>query len=88
MPPTAKQISEDRFRDSNTYTKTVRYFSRKYGRSRGIIWRPIRGSPRVKGVHIINNRTRRQWDGINIYETGNKVYIYVVKATATEQKKR
>ena len=88
MPPDAIPVEEDRFRSKQTYSRTLRYFSRQYRQGRGVIWQAIRGSPRVKGVHIVNHRARRTWDGINIYETGDKVYIYVVKARPTAEKKR
>ncbi|MEL7370344.1 MAG: hypothetical protein AAFN74_15605 [Myxococcota bacterium] len=88
MPTDARRIEDDYFRASNTYDRTIRHFSRLYGRSSGIIWRPIRGNPRVKGMHIINNRRRRQWDAINIYESRRKVFIYVVPSAVASEKKR
>ncbi len=88
MPADAVQIGQDRFRTSQTISRTRRHFARTVGASRGLIWRPIRGNPDVQGVHIINNRDGRAWDGINIYEHRGKVFIYVVKAEAAAQKKR
>ncbi|MEM7676288.1 MAG: hypothetical protein AAF449_09830 [Myxococcota bacterium] len=88
MPTDSRPIEDGYFRASNTYERTVRHFSRLYGRSSGIIWRPIRGNPRVKGVHIVNNRRNRQWDAINIYESRRKVFIYVVPSATAPEKKR
>ena len=79
MPPDATKIGEDRFRATQTLSRTRRYFARTVGTRNGLIWRPIRGNPSVDGVHIVNQRTGREWDGLNIYEHRGKVYIYVVK---------
>lgn len=88
MPPDAVQIGQDRYRTSQNISRTRRYFARTVGSGRGLIWRPIRGNPDVQGVHILNNRSGRTWDGINIYQHRGKVFIYVVKAEETAQKKR
>ena len=86
MPPDARKIDDEHFRASKDYKKTFRYFSRMFAQSKGLVWRPIRGNPKVKGVHIINQRRGRSWDAINIYENRNKVYIYVLKAESTAKK--
>lgn len=88
LPPDARRIDEDRYRATQNYNRTIRYFSRLFGRSRGLIWQPIRGSAEVRGVHIINHRPGRQWDALNIYETDDKVYIYVVTPKTLGEKKR
>lgn len=88
MPPDARKIEDDHFRAGQTYDRTLRYFSRLYGIGRGIVWRPIRGNAKVKGVHIINHQRSRSWDAINIYENRDKVYIYVLKADPKRKKKR
>ena len=88
MPPEATRIGEDRYRTTKNLSRTRRYFARTVGTSRGLVWRPIRGNPNVSGVHIINNRAGREWDGLNIYEYRGKVYIYVVKSPVVMDKKK
>ena len=87
LPPDMTQIGEDRYRSGKNYDRTLRHFRRTIGR-RGLIWRPIRGSADVKGVHIINMREGRQWDAMNIYESRGKVYLYFVRPPDAEPKKR
>ena len=88
MPANAIKVDDEHFRSNLSYDKTIRHFSRQYGRSRGIVWQPIRGSSSVKGVHIVNNNARRKWDAINIYKSGRKVFMYVVKSEQAPKKKR
>ena len=87
MPSDASNVGEDRFRTTKRYSRTIRHFSRKYS-GKGLVWRPLRGNPRVKGVHIANHRAGRTWDGINVYEADGKVHIYVLKAKRPGKKKR
>ena len=49
---------------------------------------PIKTTPRVKGTYIANLRKKRTWDGINVYETRDKVFIYVIKSGGSGAKKK
>ena len=87
LPTDAVKVGEDRYRSPKRYRKAIRHF-RSLFRGKGIVWTPIRGNPRVQGVHIANLRPNRKWDGINVYEADRKVTIYVVKAEDAPQKKQ
>lgn len=77
---TAKRVGEDRFKSSEDWEKTVKFFRSAYGGKPGIIFRMIPTPPKVKAMHIQNTSAKRTWDGINIYETGGDVFIYVLRA--------
>ncbi len=76
----ARKIGPGRYQSMKNYERTLRFFRRTYGRTPGVVIRRMNTTPKVKGVHISNLRARRTWDGINIYETGRKVFIYVIKS--------
>lgn len=80
---TAKKVGEDRFKSTEDWEKTVRFFRNAYGGKPGIVWRVIETPPKVKAIHIANTTAKKQkgqWEGINIYETGNEIFIYVIRA--------
>ena len=81
----SKRVGDDRFRSKEDWEKTVRFFRGNYGGKPGYVWLTIETPPKVKAIHIENTHAGRAWEGINIYETNNEVFIFVVKA---ERKKR
>lgn len=84
----AHKIAPGRYQSHKSYEDTMRFFHRAYGSTDGVVIRRIEGTPKVKGVHIANIAARRTWDGINVYETGNKVFIYVLKAGSSGADKK
>jgi hypothetical protein len=80
LPREVRPAGSNRFASAQTYPRTLRWFRRTYGRSEGIFFRPLRGSPKVQGVFIQNLRPGRAWDGINLYEAEGTVHIYVLPA--------
>lgn len=84
----ARKIGPGRYQSMKNYERTLRFFRRAYGNSKGIVTRRIAGTPKVKGVHIANLARNRTWDGINVYKTGSKVFIYVIKAGSGSSNKK
>jgi hypothetical protein len=78
----AVKIEEDRFKSPQDWDKTIRFFRSVYGRQPGIVWRSVASTPKVKAIHIANTRRGQSWEGINIYQVNNEVFIYVIKAEA------
>jgi hypothetical protein len=76
----ARKIGPGRYQSMKDYQRTLRFFRKVHGRVPGVVIRRMNTTPKVKGVHISNLRPGRTWDGINIYETGRKVFIYVIKS--------
>jgi hypothetical protein len=80
---TAKKVGEDRFKSTEDWEKTIRFFRSVYGGKPGIVWRVIDTPPKVRALHIENTSPKRTWEGINIYETGGEIFIFVIKAVDT-----
>jgi hypothetical protein len=80
LDDSAKKVGEDRFKSTEDWEKTVRFFRNAYGGKTGIVFRTIETPPKVKALHIENTLPKRQWEGINIYETAGDIFIYVIKA--------
>lgn len=78
LPPEVSRIESRRYRSKRDWDRTLRFYRSVYSRKRGIIWKQIDTPPGVKGVHIANTRAGRRWDGINIYEAGGKVTIFIL----------
>ncbi|MGF1510599.1 MAG: hypothetical protein ACFB9M_13950 [Myxococcota bacterium] len=81
LPDEARQVGTDRFVSQQDYQRTLRWFRRVYGQSDGVFFRPLHGSPEVRGVFIQNIRPGRGWDGINLYEARSRVQFVVLPAT-------
>lgn len=80
----AIKIEEDRFKSPQDWDKTIRFFRTVYGKQPGIVWRSVASTPKVKAIHIANTRRGATWEGINIYETGGEVFIFILKAEAKQ----
>jgi hypothetical protein len=83
----AKRVGEDRFRSKEDWEKTVRFYRSAYGGKPGFVWLTLETPPKVKAIHIENTHAGRTWEGINIYETNNEIYVYVIKAESRSRKK-
>ena len=67
-----------RFRSLRDWDRTLRFFYSVYGKTPGVVFRKTVATPRVKTLHIENTNPGQGWEGINIYETRGKVFIYVI----------
>jgi hypothetical protein len=76
----ARKLGEGRYESLKDWEKTLRFFYSAYGKTEGVVFRRIETTPKVNAIHIANLRRGATWEGINIYETRNKVFIYVIKA--------
>lgn len=81
----AVKVEEGRYRSPQDWEKTLRFFRGIYGKQPGIVWRSVASTPKVKAIHIANIRRGQSWEGINIYETGGEVFIYVIKAEGASE---
>lgn len=76
----AVKVDDDRYRSTQDWEKTLRFYRGIYGKVQGVLWRSVASTPKVKAVHIANLRKGQSWEGINVYETGGQVFIYVLRA--------
>lgn len=84
----ASKVGENRYVAQKDWDKTVGFYRRLYAPGTGYVWRSLPSTPQVKAVNIENLKPDRKWDGINVYETRGKVYIYVIPAAGADSKKR
>lgn len=84
----ASKVGENRYVAQKDWDKTVGFYKRLYAPGTGYVWRTLPSNPQVKAVSIENLKPDRKWDGINVYETRGKVYIYVIPAEGPGAKKR
>ena len=80
LPPEASRIGTRRYVSKRTWDRTLRFYREAYRRKRGIIWKQVDTPPGIKAIHIANIRTRRRWDGINVYRAEGRVTIFVLTA--------
>jgi hypothetical protein len=83
----AVKVDEDRYRSTQDWEKTLRFYRGIYGKVQGVLWRSVASTPKVKAVHIANLRKGQSWEGINVYETGGQVFIYVLRAESGSETK-
>ena len=78
----AVQISAERFRapKDKDWDKVVQFYRSAYGKKPGIVFRHIASTPKVKAMHIQNTKRGSSWEGINLYQTGGDIFVYVIPA--------
>ena len=81
------KVDDSRYRSKQNWDRTMRFFRRVYGDKPGMVMHAVPTPPRVKAVHIENTNPGASWEGINIYETRGKVFIYVIAADGGKKAK-
>jgi hypothetical protein len=81
----AKKVGENRYKSAEDWEKTIRFYRGVYGGKAGIVWSTIDTPPKVKAIHIANTLPKRTWEGINIYEVGGDIFIFVIQAEAEKR---
>jgi len=79
LPGGCQQVGEDRYKSPSNWRDTMQWFLdgpratyKGYPRS----W--IVNQPGIRGIHIVNNSGKGEWEGLNIYELDNETRIFVV----------
>ena len=82
LVPGATPLEEPgRYESSRNFDDTVQYYYRKF-RGTGLArWKNIVNLPTVRAKHLQSKQQSSKWSGINIYESGGKVRIYVLPRT-------
>lgn len=78
LPDPVRQVERGRFHSLQNWERTERWFRRVYGRSEGVVLRPLETTPAVDGWFVQNLRPGRTWDGIHVYRTEGTIHIYVL----------
>ncbi|MFC1611954.1 hypothetical protein ACFL6C_13415 [Myxococcota bacterium] len=67
-----------RYRSSRSYDETLEYYKRLFRRTGGVRWHNIVNLPGIKARNIQSLRKKTDWEGINLYENGGEVRIFVM----------
>ena len=78
VPDGSKQIAKARFRSSKDWDRTIRFYRSVYRREKAIVFQYLPSPPTVKALHIENTKPGQTWESINVYQSKDKVYIYVI----------
>lgn len=78
VPGGSKLISKDRFKSSKDFDRTLRFYRSVYRREKTIVFQHLPSPPAVKAMYIENTKPGASWEGINLYRTRGKVYIYII----------
>jgi hypothetical protein len=82
LPDSAHKVAEHRFKSGTDWESTLKFYKSalppaNYPR------KAIVNQPGVKAVHISNPSGRGSWEGLNVYESGDEVRIFVVPTGST-----
>lgn len=86
LPDGAKKVGENRYRASEDYEGTLKYYRSVYPPAK-YSWKSIVNQPGVKAVHIALG-PGKQAEGVNIYEANEEVRLYVVPAEVAKPAKK
>jgi hypothetical protein len=86
LPANAQEVGENRYRSSQSYEDTLKYFNTVY---KGIPRKAIVNQPGIRAVHYESVDAKSGWEGFNVYEKDKEVRIFVIPrgSAAKEEKK-
>lgn len=84
LPDQAKKVAELRYRTSQDWDDTWKYFKNVYPKEK-YPRRDIINQPGVRAVHL-SNPSGKGWEGLNIYQANDEVRIYVVPSGTAAKK--
>ncbi|MBI2373299.1 MAG: hypothetical protein HYV07_04805 [Deltaproteobacteria bacterium] len=76
----AKSVDTDRYKMAKDWDDVMRFYRRAYASKDGYSWRFHADTPKVKLWHVENLRKKREWDGLNIYETPDGVFVFILRS--------
>jgi hypothetical protein len=78
LPGAISLKEEGRYRSPRSYEDALDYYKRIFRRTGGVRWHNVVNLPGIKAKNIESLRKKTHWEGINIYEKGGEVRIYVI----------
>lgn len=74
LPGGAVEVGENRYRSTQSFEETLKFF----GNIKGLNRKPIARQPQVKAVHFESLDPKSGFEGINVYEANKEVRIHVI----------
>ena len=79
LPGSCQQVGEDRYKSPSNYNDTLQWFVRgPRATYKGYPQVTIVNQPGIRGIHIVNNSGKGEWEGLNIYELDGETRIFVL----------
>jgi hypothetical protein len=79
LPGGSQQVGEDRYRSPANWHDTLQWFLEgPRATYKGYPHSTIVNQPGIRGIHIVNNSGKGEWEGLNIYELDGETRIYIV----------
>jgi hypothetical protein len=79
VAPGASPLSEPgRYKVARGFDDLVEHYKRQFKSEPGVRWYNIINQPGLRAKHLASLRKNTEWEGINIYEKGSEVRLYVV----------
>ena len=86
LPDSAQKVAEHRYRASQSYEETLKYYKTVYPPA-AFPRKAIINQPGIKAVHI-TNPSGKGFEGLNIYEANEEVRVYVLAPLEAKPKKK
>jgi hypothetical protein len=86
LPDQAKKVAELRYRTSQDWDDTMKYFRGVYPKEK-YPRRDIINQPGVRAIHLANPNGKG-WEGLNIYQANDEVRIFVVPSESMKPAKK
>ncbi len=67
-----------RYKVNRGFDDAIEYYKRMFKQESGVRWYNIINQPGIRAKHLASLRKNTEWEGINIYERGGEVRLYVV----------
>ena len=67
-----------RYKVNRGFDDVIEYYKRMFKNENGVRWYNIINQPGLRAKHLASLRKNTDWEGINIYERGSEVRLYVV----------
>lgn len=67
-----------RYKVNRSFDDAIEYYKRMFKQESGVRWYNIINQPGLRAKHLASLRKNTEWEGINIYERGGEVRLYIV----------
>jgi hypothetical protein len=67
-----------RYKVNRGFDDVIEYYKRMFKNEPGVRWYNIINQPGIRAKHLASLRKNTEWEGINIYERGSEVRLFVI----------
>ena len=85
LPGGVQEVGENRYRASESYEDTLKYFDKTY---KGIPRKAIVNQPGIRAMHFESVDPKSGYEGFNVYEKDKEVRIFIIAKEEAAPAKR